>query len=56
MTIEKSATCSAKNEVFSAVERAVSVTQVSRAPLATGAPVFGSVAAGSRRSCPCPPG
>src|SRR4051812_21559564 len=39
------ATCSAKNEVFSALVRAVSVTQRFRAPFSTGCLVFGSIAA-----------
>ena len=45
MTIEKSATFSAKYAVFSAEESAVSVTQIWRAGLSTGAPDLGSVAA-----------
>ena len=45
MTIAKFATFSAKYAVFSAVVRAVSVTQIWRAGLETGFCVFGSMAA-----------
>ena len=45
MTMANVATLSAKNEVFSAVERAVSVTQILRAAFGTGLPVALSIAA-----------
>ena len=44
-TIPNIATCSAKNEVFSAFVRAVSVTQRFRALFSIGRCVFGSTAA-----------